>query len=368
MQIGVTDDFERQYMAKLRAIASTYGIFVEYSIDRAARDIGLHFTQESADNKKIVVPSLAWFQMKGIMTDTLPLSEYKATNIVSVPLSTNHLRFWYVSPESTFLVIYIGSADEFLVINIKDWVAQNIGAEILSTDQKSFTVHVDKKNALDDQAFRLIMEHNLVPAIRDRIEKTDSNDVGAFLRASEVIKWLVDRTARGIRTKIEVRGYISKLRTEVRFLEFDAGSNDWVIARDHWQVMMPELSKAFPFLNFASRRLARFNIATVCDEHDGELHSEEIRTIEWLNRDDGDDDDFDDDEIDSEGWIHVGNDIYAYGDVMGGEWIIHEFDISLNELGQQWSALLTVFESTEIISVDTHPKWVSVAPWHARDL
>jgi hypothetical protein len=122
MQIGVTDDFERQYMAKFRAIASTYGIFVEYSIDRAARDIGLHFTQESADNKKIVVPSLAWFQMKGIMTDTLPLSEYKATNIVSVPLSTNHLRFWYVSPESTFLVIYIGSADEFLVINIKDWV------------------------------------------------------------------------------------------------------------------------------------------------------------------------------------------------------------------------------------------------------
>jgi hypothetical protein len=43
MQIGSTDDFEQQYMAKFRAIASTYGIFVEYSIDRAASGSTLTF-------------------------------------------------------------------------------------------------------------------------------------------------------------------------------------------------------------------------------------------------------------------------------------------------------------------------------------
>lgn len=44
MKIGEKDDFEGQYMAKFRAMAAPHGVFMEYQVDRAGRDIGLHFT------------------------------------------------------------------------------------------------------------------------------------------------------------------------------------------------------------------------------------------------------------------------------------------------------------------------------------
>src|SRR5947209_2265277 len=160
MKIGETDDFESQYMAKFRAIAAPHGVFVEYQVDRAGRDIGLHFTQRKQSGGKIVLPSLAWFQMKGIMPSTLILKEYNEAEDVSVVLEVAHLRFWYMNVQPTYLVVYVGSADQFLAIDIKEWVRQKYGDKILTLNQKTAKVKVSKKNQLDDHLFHLIMERN----------------------------------------------------------------------------------------------------------------------------------------------------------------------------------------------------------------
>jgi hypothetical protein len=118
VKIGGRDDFESVYMAKFRSLAAPYGVFVEYEKDRAGRDIGLHLTQPSRDGDgKIVTPALVWFQMKGIMENTLSLKDYRAADDVPVDLDTSHLRFWYINVQPTYLAVYVESADQFLAID-----------------------------------------------------------------------------------------------------------------------------------------------------------------------------------------------------------------------------------------------------------
>jgi hypothetical protein len=105
MKIGATDDFEAQYMARFRQLAAPHGIFVEYSADRAGRDIGLHFTQPTQAGGKIVIPSLIFFQMKGIMPKTLALKQYEAADEASVVLEVSHLRFWCMNLQPTYLAV-----------------------------------------------------------------------------------------------------------------------------------------------------------------------------------------------------------------------------------------------------------------------
>ena len=98
MKIGATDEFESLYMAKFRQLAAPYGVFVEYALDRAGRDIGLHLTQPIASSRgRIVTPALIWFQMKGIMKQTLSIEDYKSIEEVSIVLEVAHLRFWYMN-------------------------------------------------------------------------------------------------------------------------------------------------------------------------------------------------------------------------------------------------------------------------------
>ena len=162
VKIGAADALEHIYMAKFRAFAAAYGTFVEYATDRAARDIGLHFTQLSAGGGRVVTPALVWFQMKGISAARLSVEAYEAAETVSLQLQTDHLRFWYVAPEPTYLVMYIESGDQFLVFNVKEWVAGQLGETILTSTQQTHTVKVDKKNILDDHAFRIMLRKNLV--------------------------------------------------------------------------------------------------------------------------------------------------------------------------------------------------------------
>ncbi|MBO9501202.1 hypothetical protein [Brevundimonas sp. A19_0] len=130
--------------------------------------------------------------------------------------------------------------------------------------------------------------------------------------------------------------------------------------------MMPPLAETFPFLSFSGGRQARFGERITIEEYDGEIYTEPHRVIEWLDRNDADE--MDDEELEGEGWLALGEDIYAYGEFAGGEWVEHEFDISLNELGENWLSTSKVMEAAEILVVGEAEGWVSVAPWHARDL
>ena len=366
MKIGAADEFESLYMTKFRQLAAPYGVFVEYARDRAGRDIGLHLTQPAVKGK-IVTPALIWFQMKGVMKETLSLKDYHEAEEVSVVLETAHLRFWYMNIQPTYLVVYIGSADCFLAIDVKDWTHRNYGEAILQHPQKTITVKVHKRNVLDDQFFRLVLDLNLVPALRSLLTQDNDKDIARFLRDSALVKWLALRQNSGAEARMRVISWISKARTEVYF-EGREGEGEWEGIRTHWQFMMGEIADAFPFLTLKPKRKAeeqeRIELIDTGDEEEREFVTRVISIVEGED----DEDWAGDDEVDYECLLAIGNDEYSYGKMAGGEYVEHKIGICLNQIGERWAATLQVLEEAEIISVDISPHWMSVAPWHARDI
>lgn len=368
MKIGATDEFESLYMTKFRQLAASYGVFIEYERDRAGRDIGLHLTQSAASSKgKIVTPALIWFQMKGVMKETLSFENYQDAEEVKVILETAHLRFWYMNIQPTYLAVYVESADCFLAIDIQKWVRRSYGEAILRQEQKTITVSVHKRNLLDSQFFRLALEQNLVPALRSTLAQDDDKDIARFLRDSALVKWLALCAQSGSEARIRIISWITKMRTEVYF-EARKGDGEWEGKRNHWQFIMGEISVAFPFLTLRPKRKAveteRIELIDTGDNEEREYVTRVISLVQEEN----DENWWDDDEIDRECLLAIGNDEYSYGEMAAYEYVEHEIGICLNQIGERWAVTLRVLEEAEIISVDMTPHWISVAPWHARDI
>lgn len=337
MQIGVTDTFEDGYMAKFRGIASNYGVFVEYARDAAARDIGLHFTQANTKGGRNMLPALAWFQMKGIMTSTLSKEKVEAKQEASLSLKTDHLRFWYLQLSPTYLVVYVQALDQFLVINIKRWVTEKFGNAILTNGQKSHTVKIALSEVLDRQAFDLIVRDNLVEALKTKLEEDDAS-TKKFLRDAEVVKWMQACERDGVRNRLVYTSWISKARSEARFEYFADG--EWKAFRNHWQYMMGDLETAFPYVEFIG------------------LDEEELES--WME---------DDDESGFAERVELANGTVSMGENCSNEFYLHELDIKLNTVGNRWAKMLNALEQADAIVVRSESGgFVSVAPWHARQL
>ncbi len=369
MKIGATDEFESLYMAKFRQLAAPYGVLVEYALDRAGRDIGLHLTQPVASSRgKIVTPALIWFQMKGIMKQTLSIEDYESIEEVSVVLEVSHLRFWYMNVQPTYLAVYIESVNCFLAIDIKDWTRRNYGEAILTHSQKTITAKVHKRNVLDGHFFRLALNRNLVPALRNLLAQDDDKEIARFLRDSILVKWLASCARLGAEARMTVIRWITKMRTEVCF-ESRVDEEDWKQIREHWQFAMGEIADNFPFLTLKPKRKAvqqeRIELIDTGDDEERECVS---TVISFVEEEEDDEDGWAYDEMDHECLLAIGNDEYSYGGMAGGEYVVHEIGINLNEIGERWAATLQVLEEAEIISVDMSPHWIDVAPWHARDV
>lgn len=365
MKIGAKDDFEQQYMARFRHLAAPHGIFVEYQTDRAGRDLGLHFTQPTQTGGKIVSPSLIWFQMKGIMPSTLNRNDYEAAKEVKVVLDVSHLRFWYMNVQPTYLAVYVGCADEFLVIDIKEWVAKNYGNSILTLPQDTLTIKVRKENHLDDDFFRLALQKNLIPSLRGMLAQENDKLIARFLRDSSIVKWLSASQKSGSACRIIVIKYMSKMRTEVYFESQNDGGG-WDQIREHWQFAMGDLNIEFPYLALSPQRKAVIHERIESIDY-GEYEDE--HHVRYIHIDESDEDDFwDEEEMDYECLLEIGNGEYSYGEMHGGEAIMHNIKIDLNEVGERWASTLNALEESEIISVSVGFEAVSVAPWHARDI
>src|SRR5574341_448806 len=130
LKVGVTDVFERIYTEKFRVLASRFGEFVKYERDRGARDIGLHLTHHLPSGSERLSSSLCWFQLKGVMASTVSVEEFRKQESLSLSLEVNHLRYWFLQPMPTYLIVYIESADQFLILNIQNYVTENWGRGI----------------------------------------------------------------------------------------------------------------------------------------------------------------------------------------------------------------------------------------------
>jgi hypothetical protein len=367
MKIGARDDFEHRYMGKFRALAAPHGVFVEYERDRAGRDIGLQLTRPSqTSDGSITTPALLWFQMKGIMAKTLTRRAYEYADDVAIDLDTSHLRFWYMSVLPTYLAVYVESADQFLAIDITKWVAEHYGDEILKLEQGTVRVRVDKKNVLDGDFFRVVLNRNLVPVLRKSFAQEDDKAIERFLRDCSVVQWLTNCREEGRAARVTVVKWMSKMRTEVYF-ENETEDGDWKSFRTHWQYSMGDLAVAFPYLTFLPGMKAEmFRWSEIMEDFDGvpfEVWHDGFSVTEVETGDE-----LDEDEFDGECLLDLGNGEYSYGEMGGGEMIRHRLGLELNEVGERWAATLKVLVDAEVLSVDVEPHMISVAPWHARDV
>ena len=127
--------------------------------------------------------------MKGVQKDTFSEKQYLACDHMSISLKLNHLRFWYIAPEATYLVLYIESVDKIFVLNIQRYITDYFGDDILTLDQKSLTVDISKQSELDAQAFFLIKQRcsprTRPPVSRPEVSPTTAlSMIGATTSAS----------------------------------------------------------------------------------------------------------------------------------------------------------------------------------------
>ncbi|MCI0557417.1 MAG: DUF4365 domain-containing protein [Nitrososphaera sp.] len=337
--VGITDAFERHYMQKFRLFAATFGEFVTYERDRGARDIGLHLTHKRRSGKERLSTALCWFQMKGIMKSSLSAKAFADVKEVKIALNVEHLRYWYLQPVPTYLVVYIESVDTFLVMNVQEYVAKEWGKGILSLKKKTTSVSVPTESVLDAQAFHLILVKGDIGEWSKALD-ADATSVRLCRRDYDLIWHLGTAKKRGVSHRIVFLDYQSKTRSQLLIQERSNGANEWESIRDHWQYMMNivDLPEAYPYIEFFS-----------LDE--GSISS-------WLL-----DDDVSSDAPDL---------VLSNGEVIRGtncsfEYFEYTMGCRLNKLGRNLFKSVSILADVGLVEITSgKQEFISVAPWHNR--
>lgn len=342
VDVGKTDVFERIYMAKFRAFAAEFGEFVTYERDRGARDLGLHLTHKLSSGKDRLSSALCWFQMKGIMTPSLPKKAFKETPKVKLSLEVKHLRYWFLQPIPTYLVVYIQSADNFLIQNIQDYVAKTWGKSILSLDQETATVSISKSSVLDEQAFNLLLTKSDIKEWVRALE-TDEESARLCRRDYDLIWHFGTASDRKVKHQVNYWNWQSKTRSQFFIQEKPIkGKGDWQTLREHWQVksLASDLEDVYPYLDF------------------------------FAPKDDVDEEDFwDEEEHEESPTITLSNNDVIVGVDCSGEYFDFILGARLNVLGQQLFESVSTLEEVGLIEITQGIReWVSIAPWHHRDV
>jgi len=338
IKVGATDVFERVYMQKFRVLAGKFGEFVIYERDRGARDLGLHLTRRLSSGEERLSSALCWFQMKGLMTSTLPRNEFKKAKEVKVVLKVLHLRYWYLQPMPTYLVVYVESADTFLILNIQEYVAQRWGKSILDLKQKTATVHVPSDSLLDEQAFNLIL---IKTDIEEWIKALETDEESARLcrRDYDLIWHLGTADEREVEHQAVLWDWQSKLRSQFFIQERSSKTQkNWSNIREHWQFATNifNLEDSYPYIDFYSQ------------------------------------DDDSDDLWDEEDYYEVPMEVLKNGDMVAGvnfcdEYFEYIFGARLNELGARLFDFVATLEKIGLIEITPgQGDWLSIAPWHHR--
>jgi len=340
MIVGKTDGFERRYMAKFKDFASTYGEFVHYERDRAARDIGLHFIEPTKSGAEKVTTSLCWFQMKGIMTQTLGCYDYEKKEKIVIDLKTKHLRFWYLQPNPTYLIVYIESKDIFLIQNIQKYIEDNFGKDIMVDNRDTIRVYISKKSILDDQAFKLIIRDGNIQEWKKAIDG-DTDSIKICLSDYNLI-WKIGKSEKKRNEhRIKYWDWQSKTRSQWYIQEKQKGN--WVTLREHWQFMgfIEGLREIYPYLEL-------FPISFDDEEMD------------FWN---------DEDEYDYQPEFELDDGTIVKGIDCSGEFFEFEFGVKLNEYGYQLLENVDLLSQIGLIEIDeNYSDVVSLAPWHIRDV
>jgi len=335
MKVGKTDAFERKYLQKFKEIASEYGEFVNYERDRCARDIGIHFVKQLKNGEERVTTSLVWFQLKGLMKDTFSKNDFKEKD-VKINIEVKHLKFWYLQPTITYLVVYIESKDLFLILNIQKYIDNVFGKAILHDKRNTRIIKLDKDSILDEQAFKLIIKKGDISEWQKAIQ--EKPEVVKICIKDYNLIWHLKRSIdeKSI-FKVEFLDWQSKTRSEMYIKE--QINNEWCAIRAELKYMsaLKDLENTYPYLEF---------ISNIDEDY-----------LEW-----------DDNEDTVKYKFESGVEIEGIN--ASDEYHHFEFEIRLNDFGKQ--LLETIKELKEIglleINENIETEIISIAPWHARDV
>lgn len=148
-KIGVHDKFELAYMGKLRGVLGSRGVVLEYEMDRAAIDLGIHLWVETKGESELTGPRI-WMQAKGVHEATLSATQFAQTETVKTPsVEMDHVRYWYNAPEPVYLVLYVESVDTFFAADIRELVDQRGGLPKVVTAGATTTFHITKGQTLE---------------------------------------------------------------------------------------------------------------------------------------------------------------------------------------------------------------------------
>lgn len=335
--VGVTDAFERRYIEKFRVIISDFGEIVKYEYDRGARDIGLHLTQKLTSGKERLSSSFCWFQLKGFMKDTLSEEEFGNKQHVSLSLEVNHLKYWYLQPIPTHLVVYVESVDTFLIMNVSKYVAEKWGKDILTLNQKTATVHVPKLSILDEHVFRIILAQGNIQEWKKALG-SDEKSTSICHRDYDLIWHLGTAKNRAVEHQIYFMEWQSKARSQFYIQEKALdGTDGWHTLREHWQSMMTigDLEESYPYIEFSAE---------------------------------GVDDDWCDDEDDNPTHV-LSNGEIIYGYDCSREYFKYVMSVRLNKLGNKLFKWVNELEKIGLIEITPgKSEIISVAPWNRRDV
>lgn len=335
MTIGQKDVFERVYMEKFRQFASHFGEFVHYERDRGARDIGLHLVKKLSNGQEKLASAFCWFQMKGMMEKTLTKEKFIKSRTVELSLKVDHLKYWFLQPNPTYLAVYVESVDIFLVQNMKKYIDKRWGKGILTLQQKTVTVEVPTNSVLDEQAFYNIMVDSDIDEW-SRILDQPSSNLKMCRRDYLTIYNIGTAEERGVECRMIIRDWISKSRIEIYIEEKSVDQEqdaEWKRTREHWQASteIDDLEDAYPYLNFLSS------------------------------------DDYYDEDDESNYCFTFSNGNSVVGVDCSREYYYFDIGIELNEVGKQMLDWVKVLLDAKLIELQPGGfEYISVAPWHKR--
>jgi hypothetical protein len=350
--IGKTDQFEHLYKEKLRSFIAQFGQFVSYERDIAARDLGLHLTRSLKTGGASVSSCLCWFQLKGIMPETLPKEQAEKAATFPYELKVEHLRFWFLQPMPTYLALYIGSLDSFFILNLQKYVEDHWGRDILTLQQKTATVQVPKNSTLDAEAFDLILRESTVEEWSKALSAEESK-VRLCQRDYNLI-WSIGTAAeRKVEQHVEIFDWQSKTRGEIHFEERPLSGGDWEVIRNHWEFMLSiqHVEDSYPYLDFSAEEEAQESSSFYLDD-EGDYRPSSV----W-----GDD-------YDGEPYFKLKNGELAAGSDVAGEYHLYYLQFELNDVGHNLFQMIKLLLEIKFIEIsdDESGEFISVAPWHSR--
>ncbi|HLJ25516.1 MAG TPA: hypothetical protein VKY85_02290 [Candidatus Angelobacter sp.] len=352
--IGKADEFEHRYTEKFRSFAAQFGHFVAYERDIAKRDIGLHLKEHLPSGEAKLTSCLCWFQLKGIMAETLPEARAEASSSFKYRMKVEDLRFWFLQPMPTYLALYIESLDQFFILNLQKYVEEKWGLKILTLPQKTTDVEVSRGSALDASALRIILRESTIDEWVKAMS-ADESHIRLCQRDYNVIWRIGTGVERKVEHRFEIFDWQSKTRGEVHIQEramADAG--EWTTVRNHWQLGLTaaDVEDMYPYLDFTPVEEGEECEYSAIDEVDDEGYRNYL-----------------DDDHEYHPTFKLRNGLVAAGEDCSGEYHLYYIIPELNELGKSLFELIKTLIEIKFINVKEDPnEFISIAPWHHRQV